>query len=97
MVANYNQLVQQQRTFTTAIEESLKAIEACLESKLQLAAQQKQLHAEIGIAYPDLAPADVRATVVAHVVSRLEQRAPTPLREWSMRRAQTGGNLEESV
>jgi hypothetical protein len=90
----YNDLVQQQRTLTTAIEASLNTMLMALESKLQLAAQQKQLH---GTAYPDLSPADVRTTVVAYVVSRLEQRPTPPLREWSMRRAQPGGNLDESA
>lgn len=94
-VATYNQLVQQQRDLSQDIEEALNALMASLESKLELATQQKTLQAEIPINYPEFSPADVRRKILDEVARRLEGRVPTPLRDWTTRVANSGGNLEE--
>lgn len=94
-VENYNQLVPQQRDLSQEIKESTNVIVALLEKKLQLAKQQKQLQAELGIQYPEHSPEDVRRQVVDTVVRRLEGRDTTGLTDWSCRVAGPGGNLEE--
>lgn len=94
-VPGYNELSQQQRACTATIQEATNTIVSALETKLQVAAQQKQLQADIGIQYPEHSPADVRRQVVDVIVRRLEQRDSTGFTDWSTRFATPGGNLEE--
>jgi cobalamin biosynthesis Mg chelatase CobN len=95
MVQQYNELVAQQRDLTSTIHASLNTIVSALEKKLQLAEEQKQLQATIGIAYPELSVADVRRQVIDVIVRRLEQRDITQLPDWTTRFAGLGGNLDE--
>ncbi|WHZ25319.1 MAG: hypothetical protein OJF51_000114 [Nitrospira sp.] len=94
-VENYNQLAKQQSALTKAIEESLNFIVSSLETKLDLAEQQKNLQGEIGIQYPEHSPADVQRYTHDVILRRLESRDRTQLRDWSIRLANAGGNLEE--
>lgn len=94
-VTTYNDLVHQQRDLTHTIEQALTTIASALETKLQLAEQQKHIQATIGLTYPEHGSADVRAKILDQVARRLEGRASTERRDWTMRRAMIGGNLEE--
>lgn len=95
VIVKYNELVEQQRGLTQSIDASVNALVAALETKLHLAAVQKDLQAELGIQYPELSPADVRAKVLDEVARRLGGRDTTPLRDWTIRLATQGGNLHD--
>ena len=96
MSTRYNELVERQRALTATIQEALGTIASALEAKEHAAEEQKTLQAsEIGVRYPEHSVADVRRKVIDEVVRRMEQRASTPLRDWTCRFALPGGNLED--